>query len=192
MSEIKTILCHAGDEAAALLLKLLASNESSGSIRRQVLSHETIKDGDKPLYYHQVISLWYAGTEKTVCADVVTLLPNSISKATFLQRAQLKYSEVFYVTVMSNHGEWLELEPSAVDKTYILIEPKNRYSRISGFHVALVLNDLRRTSVEDPSLLNAVNNSVKVVAEHVLGPKPKTKKRKIQPDSSMEVQKCRT
>jgi len=190
MSEIKTILCHAGDQAASFLLSILASSDLKNDIRRRLLSRETVKDGETPLYYRRVVELRRVDDEKAVEAEVVTLLPNSIAKATFLERAKLKYPEVFYVTVMSNHGEWLDLEPKdTVNKPYVLIAPDNRYSRISGFDTALVLNDLRGTSAEDPSFLNAVNDGVKVVAEHVLGPKPKTKKKNMRPDNAAEVQK---
>ncbi len=177
MSDIKVILCHAGDASAAMLLGILASSDLTGNFRRRLLSREMVKDGTTTIFYRRVVELRRAGDEKTVNVEVVTLLPNSISRATFLERAGLKYSEVFYVTVMSNHEAWLELEPKdTVEKPFVLIEPSNRYLRISGFDSALVINDLRGASSDDPAILNAVSDGVRVISGYVLGPRPKTKK----------------
>ena len=177
MSDIKVILCHAGDEAAALLLSILASSGLKDNIRRRLLSRETVKDGKTTIFYRRVVELYRAGDENAVKVEVVTLLPNSISKATFMERTGLKFSEIFYVTVMSNHDAWLELEPKdTAEKLLVLIEPRNRYSRISGFDSALVINDLRGASSDDPAILNAVSDGVRVISGYVLGPRPKTKK----------------
>jgi len=170
---IKTILCHVGDDAAIRVLDALACNVITGSIRRQVASRETVKDAkDRTLYSRQVVDLSYAGKEAAVEVELVRLPPDSVSKAEFLERRGLESEEVLYATVMSNHEEWLDLEPvDTVKKPFVLITPQNLYSKISGFPTALVMNDLQGT--ESARFANAVKMAVRAVSERILGPKPK-------------------
>lgn len=164
--KISSIICHVGDKAANQVMEAIASPRRCRKHKRilgPAVQVPGIRDGQPVSYTRRTANLFVPGGEYEI--SLITIPQETLSKATVLVKEHLRYDEVLYITVMSSHPHWLDIEPSGTTLTRAVFrKPGCKYSALSGFDTFFMINDLSMFP-KDECLAEAVSDEF---ASHIM------------------------
>jgi hypothetical protein len=186
---ITAAICHEGDRAAMRLLDALIDSDTTSKYSRFIRDKDTVFDGDgKAIGTRRGIGV----TQNRRADPLVTVLnlytvAAGVKKTDLMARVGLERDATLYLAVMSELGEWFEVEGlELMRRNYVLVIPGGRIGRLSLFRNAFIVNDLPSAMPRDDQVVAARYRALAEVAiNHIMKNQPPNQRREEENETHL-------